>query len=81
MAAFTIELVFKLVGFGFRNYVKHGFNNLDAVIIVISLIEVFLSLFISSEGVLEVLSLFKALRALRMLKLARYNQGMQQLLD
>jgi len=63
----------KLVGFGLRNYVKHGFNNFDAIIVLISLTEMIISFFIRSEGVLEVLNLFKAFRALRMLKLARYN--------
>jgi hypothetical protein len=80
LAAFTIELILKLVGFGFRNYVKSGFNNLDAAIIVISLIEMLLSTLTSLE-IIEILRLFKAIRAIRMLKLARYNQGMQKVLD
>ena len=81
MVAFTVELVFKLIGTGFRNYLKSSFNRFDAIIVAISLTEVVLSFLINSEDVLTVLGLFKALRVLRMLKLTRYNQGMRELLD
>ena len=44
-SAFTIlfagEMVLKLTGMGFKNYVKDGFNDFDAIIVVVGMLEFF----------------------------------------
>lgn len=43
VTVFMIELVIKLIGLGPRKYIKDRYNIFDAVITVLSLIEIFLS--------------------------------------
>ena len=38
-AVFALEMVFKLVGYGFINYIRDGFNILDAIVVIVSLVE------------------------------------------
>ena len=64
-AAFTMELVFKLIGLGFKNYISDSFNILDAIVVFFSLIE----LGLANGG--NVVSSLRALRLLRIMKLAR----------
>lgn len=72
VAVFTTELVIKVVVMGFvfcpRAYMKDGWNILDFVIVVSSLLAV--SLEDSSLGVLRVLRTLRTLRPLRMIRRA-----------
>ena len=43
VASFTIELILKLVGLGCKHFFADKFNIFDAIIVVISLLEVILS--------------------------------------
>ena len=79
VAVFTIELLFKLIGLGPKAYIQDLINVFDASIVVISVTEFMLSIFVD-EQILLGLRVFKAMRAIRMLKLTRYNQGMRELL-
>jgi hypothetical protein len=67
---FTIELVIKLLGLGFKNYVKDDYNNFDAIIVVISIVE---KLLIATQAVTNAgaFSVFRGFRLLRIFKLAR----------
>ena len=80
VAMFTIELVLKLVGFGPRAFVKDKLNIFDTVIVAISFLEAMLSLFMN-EKYLHGMSIMKAMRTIRMLKLTRYFSGMRKLLN
>ena len=83
VAAFTIEFILKLVGLGFTRYFHDQFNIFDAIVVFISLTEVILAELPSdviSDQTLQILLVLKASRSIRLLKLARYNQGMRRLL-
>ena len=76
---FTLELVSKLIGLGVTAYVKDSFNVLDALIVLISLIDMVFS-FIFTENDSMVMNAFRALRLLRMIKLARIWKAFQEIL-
>ena len=63
-AIFTLEMIFKLIGLGFLDYVRDGFNILDAIVVVFSLIE-------AGLGGDSAVSSIRTLRLLRIMKLAR----------
>ena len=81
VAAFSLELLLKLIGLGFRQFIKDSFNKFDTFIVTVSFIEIILSYFIDDGPLLDVLLSLKALRAIRMLKLARYNASMRQVIN
>ena len=71
---FFAEMVAKLIGLGVKNYVRDRFNIFDAIIVVLSLVDFALSLLVhmddsSGSGIM---SAFRALRLLRVVKLARH---------
>ena len=68
--AFTLELLCKIVGLGPKAYVHDFFNNFDALIVAISIVDavLYFGLELADGGVM---SMFRALRLLRMFKLAR----------
>ena len=78
---FTLELILKLVGFGPRRFFKDGFNIFDTFIVVVSLADLTLKFIetVNHEKFI-IMQFSKALRAVRMLKLARYHSGMQKIL-
>lgn len=41
---FTFEAIFKIAGFGLRNYIKDGFNIFDCTIVVFSLVDFVISI-------------------------------------
>lgn len=67
-------MVAKLIGLGVKNYVRDRFNIFDAIIVVLSLVDFALSMLVqmddsSGSGIM---SAFRALRLLRVVKLARH---------
>ena len=71
---FFAEMVAKLIGLGVKNYVRDKFNIFDAIIVVLSLVDFALSMLVqmdesSGSGIM---SAFRALRLLRVVKLARH---------
>ena len=83
--AFTFEMIVKLIGFGPNNYRKDYFNLFDALLVILSLIDWGLTLpshlnneISSSDGGL--LKVFRALRLLRIIKLARRWTGLQKII-
>jgi hypothetical protein len=68
---FIVEMVIKLIGLGFKGYVSDGFNIFDCVIVHISVFEMAIDIMgveFSSGGALSAL---RAVRLLRVFKLAR----------
>ena len=79
--AFILELLAKLIGLGFKNYLKDPFNVLDGIIVAISIIDLALILTLDNDQQADVLSAFRALRLLRMVKLARIWKAFQEILS
>ncbi len=69
---FTAELIAKLIGLGAKVYCKDKFNLFDCVIVVISLVDFTLSLTIDMDSAAGIMSALRALRLLRVIKLARH---------
>jgi len=76
---FVLEMILKIIGLGFNNYIKDKFNLFDAVIVVISLIDWTISR-IPDINAGAALNAFRALRLLRMLKLAKAWKALQDIL-
>jgi hypothetical protein len=68
---FTLEMILKLYGLGFWDYVRDGFNIFDAFIVAISLLEIILSA-VGGLDAARALRVLKALRVLRLFKLFKY---------
>jgi voltage-gated sodium channel type II alpha len=60
---FTIELIIKWFAYGIKNYFKNGWNRLDFVIVLVSVLGIVLDLL----GVADI-PVFKSMRALRALR-------------
>ena len=79
--AFAMEMVLMLIGLGIKDYVAEGFNNFDAIIVIVSLIDIALSVNAedgeSSSGFITVL---RGFRLLRVFKLVKSWTTLQQLL-
>ena len=68
---FFLEMILKLIGLGWSNYKQDGYNVLDAVIVIISLVDWTLSR-ITDFNTGFALNAFRALRLLRIMKLLKY---------
>ena len=81
--AFVVEMVIKLIGLGFKEYARDSFNIFDAIIVVLSLIELIVtevsSDFDASGG--GSLSAFRGVRLLRVFKLARSWTSFRKILQ
>jgi hypothetical protein len=78
---FLVEMIVKLIGLGFKDYAADGFNVFDSVIVVISVAELFLkhaNVGFSSNGAISV---FRAVRLLRVFKLARSWTSFRDILE
>lgn len=67
-------MLFKIIGLGFVTYLRDGFNILDAIVVVFSLIE------LGFQGG-NVVSSLRALRLLRIMKLARSWDSLRLLIN
>ena len=72
-------MISKLIGLGLRAYVQDTFNVLDAIIVLISLVDMVLALVLKDTDNM-VMKAFRALRLLRMIKLARIWKAFQEIL-
>ncbi|KAG2432797.1 hypothetical protein HXX76_008531 [Chlamydomonas incerta] len=75
---FTIEMILKLFGLGFWDYIRDGFNIFDALVVTISLLEIVLSS-VAGLNAIRALRVLKALRVLRLFKLFRYMQSLRRI--
>ena len=71
-SAFVIEMICKIIGLGPQLYVKDAFNILDAIIVLLSVLDIILfnTVLSKDSGSVEV-SAIMALRLLRVMRLAR----------
>ena len=69
---FILELIFKWIGLGVKNYFKSYFNRLDFLVVLISVVDYILfNTVISSEDSNLFIKSLKALRLFRTFRLAR----------
>ena len=78
--AFFLEMILKLVGLGFKNYIRDSYNLFDAVIVIISLVDWAISRSDSIDAG-STLKAFKAFRLLRMMKLSKSWKALQDILS
>jgi len=71
---FAIEMLVKLFGMGFRLYVEDGFNDFDAVIVLVGLLE-----FLNIES--KAVTVFRTFRLLRIFKIIRAWPSLRRLLQ
>jgi len=82
---FTIETCMKLLGYGTRIFVKDSFNIFDAVVVVVSLIEIVLELLNQTKTAdttgFPALSVLRALRVFRILKMVRTVDSLKSIMS
>ena len=64
---YAVEMCIKLLGLGFKEYFMSGFNMFDAILVVISLVELGIS---DSDTDLSAFLILRGLRVFRVIKLA-----------
>ena len=74
---FSLECVIKLTGLKFDEWIADEFNIFDLIIVIASIIEMFLV----SQGQAGVISVLRAFRLIRLIKLARSNVTLRCLID
>jgi hypothetical protein len=73
---FMVELVSKVITFGFRDYWEKASNRMDAIIVLMSI----LLLVVESSG-LSFFKSFRTLRALKAIRVATRSSSMQQIIN
>jgi hypothetical protein len=80
---FVLEMLLKLIGYGPRAYLRDPYNIFDIFVILLSTVEICLNYAANIPSGKKLLLLFRALRFLRILKIARrwksFNLILQQL--
>lgn len=79
--AFFIEMIFRIIGFGLKEYVRDRFNLFDSVIVIMGVVEVILVNFAGISIGLNVLTGFRLLRLFRLFKLARSWESLRLLIQ
>ena len=79
-AYFLMEMVVKIIGLGFKGYGQDSMNVFDAVVVVISVIEIIIGLATNSSGG-GMFSVFRAFRLLRVFRLARNWKELNQVIN
>lgn len=77
--AFFAEMLIKLIGLGFREYCRDHFNIFDAVVVVLSLIDIVVVSYTDRYDT-PALSAFRGVRLLRIFKLARSWSSFREIL-
>ena len=78
--AFFAEMVIKLLGLGFREYCRDSFNIFDALIVILSMIDLVLTATSDGDSATGALSAFRGVRLLRVFKLARSWTSFREIL-
>jgi len=70
---FFLEMIIKITGLGPNTYIKDSFNIFDAIIVTLSIIDIFLSSTYHDDLKMGkgAISVFRAFRLLRIFKLAK----------
>ena len=77
-------MILKIIGLGSKNYIRDSYNQFDAVVVTVSLIDWTLTLTVPPEMLgtsSEILNAFRALRILRVIKLARLWGALARILS
>jgi len=69
---YVIEFIMKLIAFGFRGYFKDGWNILDFIIVIISVVGMVGSFIPSFATITNLMKAFRVARTLRLLKITKY---------
>lgn len=77
--AFLFEMVIKLIGLGFRGYARDSFNIFDALVVILSLVELTMVTVLTDTPSTAV-SAFRGVRLLRIFKMARSWTGLREIL-
>ena len=79
---FFVEMIFKIIGLGIRGYLRDRFNLFDCFIVILSLVELLMETVSFGDGISSggTLSAFRAVRLLRVFKLARSWRSFQIIL-
>jgi hypothetical protein len=77
-AVFTIEMILKIVGLGFRVYCRDNFNLFDCLVVCLSFVEIIIEQL--TGGGAGGLSVFRSFRLFRVFKLARSWKDLRDLL-
>lgn len=78
---FFVEMLLKLLGLGVKQYVRDKFNLFDGFIVIISLVEWTLLQSFSSDTIGPLFRILRALRLLRVIKLARSWTTLQDIIS
>jgi hypothetical protein len=70
---FTLELIIKLIGLGFKHYFNELSNTFDFIIVIISFVEIITDFFANGEHI-KILIGLRSIRLLRVFKIAKYWQ-------
>jgi hypothetical protein len=76
---FLIEMILKLIGLGVCVYLRDNFNIFDAIVVVLSFVEIVLEAV--TGGGAGGLSVFRSFRLIRVFKLARSWKDLRELLE
>lgn len=82
---FLLEMIIKLIGLGHMNYLRDNYNIFDAIIVVLSIVDVVISNTVTSESDVTqgkgAISAFRAFRLIRIFKLAKSWSKLHHLLS
>ena len=74
---FIVEMALKLIGLGCHGYWSDGWNQLDGIIVTLSIIEIAITLLLADTGVN--ISFLRMLRLLRLLRLLKAMPGLYKI--
>ena len=77
--SFVAELIIKLIGLGFRDYARDSFNLFDALIVVLSIVDMVVEALMGA-GKTDMITAFRGVRLLRVFKLARSWESFRKIL-
>lgn len=78
---FVIECLIKVIALGFKKYLSEYFNILDLVIVLISLIEMLMSMVQPGDSSASFFTALRALRLMRVFKLVKSNESLSILVE
>ena len=78
---FTVEMIFKLFGLGAKNYLRDEYNIFDGLLVVLSIGDLILKELTQKEEGTSVITAFRMLRLLRVIKLGTKSEGLVVLME
>lgn len=70
-------MIVKIFGYGFKLYFKNGWNLIDFLVVMVSIMEIVLEYQLPDSNDMGNIKLVKALRVFRIIRLLRHFEGMQ----